>query len=319
MAQSASNGTDSAPSPLMEILYGQNSPTNAARSGDAGLTAISLTQLLERQAEQTRLLEQQHEQTRLQIAAVAPSTWDKILPALFAMAGALIASAGAYFLQRQRLLFDQRASRQSAGTDAVSEIKNFRSRQLNEFYAPLEALLKQGIVLRDELYNRLQANPMPGTTFTQIPNPLSGSGYSLWVQRAGQNNIPFRLIDEMPYLQAHHVHLMPNVAEIVRINSLIVKLLNKKIGLVLHDSVDLSHKLGIFLAHQSVLEEVFKTVSTTGTTVQLGYSTAFPRGLDKLVNDDCTKLRVELAQWQRVVESWMDDILPVQIPGAAAP
>jgi hypothetical protein len=267
-------------------------------------TSTRLTQVLERQRAQTQMIERQYDQTQKQIATLRPSIWDKSLPAIFGVLGAVIASCGAYLLQRQRLAFDQREARRTAGTTALAEIKNFRSRQLNEFYAPLEALLRQVVVLRDELYERMRANPIAGVNFKSKQDPAAATGYSLWVVR-GSTEVPFRLIDEMQFLHHHYPQLMPNVAEMVRINSLIVKLLHKSIGLVLHESVELSQKLGIFLAHQSVLEEVFKTVSSvSGAPLNLGYSTTYPRGLDALVKCDCDKLRNELEQWERTVLEW---------------
>lgn len=82
--------------------------------------------------------------------------------------------------------------------------------------------------------------------------------------------------------------------------------------MVLHQSIELSQKLGIFLAHQSVLEEVFKTVSSAGCApLNLGYSTTYPRGLDALVRRDCDKLRSELGQWEGTVLEWMGGMVPV--------
>ena len=188
--------------------------------------SIKLTQVLERQGEQTHVMERQYDQTQKQIATLRLSIWDKALPAVFGVLGAVIASCGAYLLQRQRLAFDQREARRTAGTTALAEIKNFRSRQLNEFYAPLEALLRQVVVLRDELYERMKANPIAGVSFKSKQDPAAVTGYSLWVYRES-TVVPFRLIDEMRFLHHHYPQLMPNVAEMVRINGLIVKLLQR--------------------------------------------------------------------------------------------
>jgi hypothetical protein len=277
-----------------------------------------------------------------QIAALKPSPFDKWLPAIFgaigALFGALIAAGAAAKLQagrllhegqiqRERLFYEERSqaeklrheelsAERAIGHHAMAEIMAFRSKQLNEFYGPLEALLKQGLVLRDEFYRRLESTQTekPNVTYRWQSDDEAATGKSLWIKRDGSDEVAFRMIDEMKLINDSYPQLLPNVAEIVRVGDLIVAHVHSRIGLVLPDSTDsglLSDKLGIFLAHQSVLKEVFGHVDDpvddpAKDWSNLGYSASFPRGLDALVKKDSAKLRRELTNWEIKVRQWTD-------------
>lgn len=310
--------TPAAKSPIAPV--GMSAPPASAAHGPTSLTPSQaltastpdelLKKVIAQQVQQAEQLNRQHEVMKQQIELLRPKPWDKWLPAFFGLIGALLGSVVAFAMQRQRLRFDRRAARQAAGIKEVSEIKQFRSRQLNEFYAPIQALLKQGLVVRNELYGRLLAKEVEGATFSKIPDQIAAQGWSLGIQHVGNECKPFRLIDEMSFLQHAYPQLMGNVGETVRINSLIVKLVHEKVGLVLHENAELSQQLGIFLAHQSVLEDVYKSVTTQGTALALtpGYTTTFPRDLQRLVQVDCDKLRNELKDWQVEVSQWMKEM-----------
>ncbi|MGO1000121.1 hypothetical protein [Lysobacter sp. CA196] len=215
----------------------------------------------------------------------------------------------AYLLQRARLRFDRESAFQKAGVEAISVIKSFRSRQLNEFYAPLQALLKQSHVLRDELYQRLRAAPPPGVGLEMRDEEKAFSGSSLYIQHPGMDFKPFRLIDEMSFIQKQCPHLVPNVAAIVAVNDHVAKLLLDKIGLVRPESSELSGVLGQFLAHKSILDEIVGAASQAGSkATPLGYTTAFPRNLNALVAADCEWLRSDLALWEQQATAWMTQV-----------
>ena len=260
-------------------------------------------------SELTTLLERESEQTRREIRALRPSLFDKALPAIAAIFAALATSMAAYLLQRARLRFDNESAFQKAGVEAISVIKNFRSRQLNEFYAPLQALLKQSHVLRDELYQRLRAAPPSGVGLEMRDEEKAFSGSSLYIQHPGLDFKPFRLIDEMGFIQKQCPHLVPNVAAIVAVNDHVARLLLDKIGLVRTESTELSGVLGQFLAHKSILDEIVGAASQTGSkATPLGYTTAFPRNLSALVAADCEWLRSDLALWEQQAIAWMTQV-----------
>lgn len=279
-------------------------------SASAASIAQTVEQLTQAQIQHSDQLDRIQQALEKQIEGLRPSRWDKWLSALAGLAGALlgatVAACSAYLLQKQRQQFEQTAARQTAGINELAQIKQFRSRQLNEFYGPLQALLQQGLVVRDELYRRMTVAPAAGVAFSNLP-PRPGSQHqSLGIQHGTEPVVPFRLIDELPFIQQAYPQLMSNVGEMVRINSLVVALIHDKVGLVLHENSDLSQKLGVFLAHQSVLQEVHASVKGSGgsTVPAHGYSTTFPAGLQEAVDADCTKLRNELRQWEEQVTQW---------------
>lgn len=261
------------------------------------------------QAQFAQLLAENREETRTQIAAMRPSLLDKSLPAIAAIVASVLTSIVAYLLQRSRLNFDRQSSFQKAGVEAIATLNNFRSRQLYEFYAPLEALLTQSLVLRDELYQRLHKVVPASVRLEMREDPGAGAGASLYIQHPGENFRPFRLIDEMWFIQKHCSALVPNVSAMVNVNQKVAKLLLDKVGFALPDSVELSAMFGRYLAHQSVLEEVVASAAMAGSkATPLDYTTSYPRGLNALISSDTHRLRKELAVWERQARQWMDTV-----------
>lgn len=270
----------------------------------------ALEQLARAQIQHSDQLDRTHQALQKQIEGLRPGWWDRWLTALTGLMGALmgttVAAYSAYRLQRQRHQFEQASARQTAGINELAQIKLFRSRQLNEFYGPLQALLQQGLVVRNELYARMRASPAPGVNFSDLPPRPGSQRQSLGIQHGSEDIRPFRLIDELPFIWQAYPQLMSNVGEMVRINGLIVALIHDRVGLVLHENEDLSQKLGVFLAHQSVLQDVYESVKgdSGGAAPAFGYSTTFPDGLQEAVDGDCVKLRDELREWEERVTRW---------------
>lgn len=266
-------------------------------------------QVVDRQ-ELHRELVAQHSALKDHISTLRPNVLDKWLPAIFgflaALLGAGVAAGSSFLLQRQRLRFEREAARRSAGIKELASIYEFRGRQLNEFYAPLEALLLQGFIVRSELYKILESSE--GERFSYTLEKGRGSK-SLYVKHDGEKKKPFKLIDEMGFLKKEYPHVMSIISETVRINRLIVDLIHKKVGLVLHENAQLSEELGLFLAHHSVLEEVFRQngevmSESPGITGEVKFVTAFPRDMPSLVKKDCERLRKDLRLWEADVSSW---------------
>jgi small-conductance mechanosensitive channel len=272
-------------------------------------TQTLLRQAIAQQAEQAKEGARANQAIKDQLESLRPSFVDKALPAfigfLASLVGALVGAWVAYRLQIQRLDYDRQAARQTAGVKELSDIKQFRGRQLNEFYAPLEALLKQGLIVRNELYTRLLATNDPNVSFSKMPDPQAANKWSLGIQRKGEQMRPFRLLNDLPVLHATFPDLMGTVGETVRINKLIVKLVHEKVGLVLHKNIELSQQLGTFLAHQTVLVAMYSSVKKGGLATPPKYTTTFPRDLQRLVTKDCEKLRKELEDWETEVSGWI--------------
>lgn len=281
-------------------------------SSEASAQQRLLTLVLAQQMEQAREMARQDQALQEKITAVTPSIADKFATGVIALGSALIGALSAYLLRRQRLRHDEKSAQRAAGVKELAEIKQFRGRQLNEFYAPLEALLKQGLVVRDELYAYLLATSVPTAQFHRVPDDTATNGWSLSVSRRGEEERPFRLLVDLPLIQESFPDAMSTVGELVRINGQIVKLIHKKVGLVLHENTELSQQLGTFLAHQSVLGGMYKAVTAGGVVAVPNYSTTFPRTLQRLVIDDCNMLRAELSEWERDVAQWVKEMSPTR-------
>ena len=174
----------------------------------------------------------------------------------------------------------------------------------------LMALGAPGLVVRDEFYAYLLATTLPTIRFQRVPDKIATNGWSLSVTRGGVEARPFRLLVDLPMIQESFPDVMSTVGEMVRINGQIVKLIHKKVGFVLHENTELSRQLGTFLAHHSVLDEMYKAVTAGGVVAVPSYSTTFPRGLQQLVIDDCNMLRAELSEWERDVSRWVKEMSP---------
>lgn len=227
-----------------------------------------------------------------------PDPIAKIAPGLFVLLGAIIAALAGYFTQRAKLNADEKLSRRTAAREAVAAIMDFRSRQLNEFYAPIRALQGQGLEIRNQLYSQLLANTKAGYTFYSKPDPLAATGESLWFKHAGVDK-PFRMIEDMTMLQ-QHPQLMPLVDEIIKAGDATTKVIMEHGGLALPDNDKLTQMLGGFLAHHAILKQVRETASSQAVVT---YTATYPRGFDKVILDDFKKLADELRAWKNSADS----------------
>lgn len=188
---------------------------------------------------------------------------------------------------------------------------SYRAKQLNELYVPLQALLHQSKVVRDELYKVLVAEGVGVHRFVLEKDSDFPEKESLFVVSDGGNR-PFRLIDYLYVIAKEAPLLVPRVEVIVSINQAVVRLLQDKVGFIRPSSVELSEAVGTFLAHQRILEDVYAAAkklgdsdeSTKNPSTLPMYSTAFPRKFLGLVSDDVVVLRRELADWESDVTKW---------------
>jgi hypothetical protein len=228
------------------------------------------------------------------IASLKPDQSAKWMPGIFVALGALIAAIAGFLTQRAKLSAEDRLSRRTAGRQAIADIMDFRSRQLNEFYAPIRALLGQGLAIRNQLYDQLLANPLAGSTFYYKAESIAATGQSLWFKHAGVDK-PFRMIDELRLLHAQFPQLMPLVDQILETGDATAKLIREHGGLALPDNDKLTEMLGAFLAHHAILKQIRASVASP--TV-IAYTAIYPRGFDRVIKEDFEKLAGELNTWQ---------------------
>ncbi|WJM78533.1 hypothetical protein QTJ10_10980 [Xanthomonas hortorum pv. vitians] len=284
---------------------GQSVPSLSASAVEASTSGASAS----RDAKLELMLRRQEDMAN-NVKALKPSLLKELAPAILSvfgvLLGAALANASTSRLQKRRLENESKATRAMAGISAASKLMDFKSRQLYELYAPLEALLLQNLTVRGELYRMLIKSGRSDRIYEMKPDPEGQKGESLFVVPAdGSAAIPFRLIEQMGYLLTHHGPLLGTVKEIVSINDQIVKLLHEKIGLVRSENRELSKGLGVLLAHQSVLRAAANPVNNDNVLLP-SYTTTFPRGLDTLVKKDADKLLAEIKDWEARTGAWME-------------
>lgn len=287
-------------------------PVLAASAASAGVANTSDDPKIE-------LMLRRQEDLIKSVKDLKASSLKELAPALLSVLGVLFGAALANWstsrLQKRRLENENKASRATAGIAAASKLMDFKSRQLYELYAPLEALLLQNVTVRGELYRMLIESTCADRKYEMREDPKGRKGQSLFVVPAdGSEVLPFRLIEQMAYLQANHANVMGPVKEIVSVNERIVALLHEKIGLVRSENRKLSKRLGRFLAHQGVLQAAVNP-ATAGSAPLPSYTTTFPRRLDKLVKSDADTLREEIKDWQARTATWMMRLEPSSTSG----
>lgn len=233
------------------------------------------------------------------IAQLKPEPAPKSTSGWYVVLGALIAAATGYLTQRAKVSADDRLSRRTSGRQVIADIMTFRSRQLNEFYAPLRALLGQGLGIRNQLYDQLLANPLAGYNFYLKGEAIAATGQSLWYTHGGVDK-PFRMIDDLGLLNQQLPHLLPLVDEILKANDAAAKVILEHGGLALPDNDKLTDMLGAYLAHHAILKQIRATVSCP---VVVKYTKIFPRGFDKVIQQDFEKLADELRVWQNSAQA----------------
>lgn len=225
--------------------------------------------------------------------------------------GAICSAIVTLVIHARRITHERRAELSSAGLKGRAELMSYRAKQLNELYVPLQALLLQSKVVRDELYEVLVAEGAGVQRFVLQQDGDFPDRKSLFVVSDGGNK-PFRLIDYLYVIAEAKPSLLPRLEVIVSINQAIVRLLQDKVGFIRPASVELSEAVGTFLAHQRILEDAYAAAKKLGrpdegeksSSVLPMYSTAFPRKLPQLVSDDVDALRRELADWETDVTKW---------------
>ena len=232
------------------------------------------------------------------LEALKPGLFDKLL----GLIGAVIGAAAAILLQFIKNRADDRAWVRSSGLSGVASIMEFRSRQLNEFYAPLRALHAQGLGIRNELYRQLKEANVPGVEFRYVTEAIAATGQSLWVKYDGKDK-PFRFIDDLELVRNHFPQLMSMVDQIIEVGNKSSKLIQTRAGLALPENQKLTEMLGSFLAHHAILKKIREAV---GKGENVTYTAAYPRGFDKLIADDCTRLTTQLQEWEDLSRKMLD-------------
>lgn len=269
-----------------------------------------------------------------EIASSRSTWWEKLLPAGIGIAGIMIGSAlSGWFghrsqtrqinaadasLKRQleasrksldaqlrasktalsvQLSSAQKSQRVAAKNDVFTRVMEFRSKQLNEFYAPIQFMLVGSSVVRQQLCEMLLESANGRDRF-EFKTESDGRPH-LWVRASKTEGArPFRLIHHMFDLATNYPVVMPLVGEIVSIGEQISNLIYEKGGFAKVKNTRLAENLGTYLGHYSILKDAYSTALRDPqllTTIR--YTIAYPRDLDELLRTDAVALANEITNW----------------------
>lgn len=245
-------------------------------------------------------LQQSEERLLKELNGLQVSLWEKLIPAGMGVLGVLIGTGlGGWFsfLSQKRQL--ESANKESA-KEIIAHLMEFRSRQLNEFYAPMHFLVHGTQKLHHQLLevlNELSAKNAANDFELKIDDhkPI------LTVTSDANNS--FRLTQHMHLVAIRYDLAMPLVGEIVNIGEKISSLIIEKGGLAKTGSTDLADKLSAYLAHYSILKDVYKKAKKSPTLLaSMKYNITFPSGLEKILKDDGDEIYNEISEWSRTAK-----------------
>lgn len=234
------------------------------------------------------------------ISALKISWWEKLIPAGLGLIGVLVGtSLSGWFSvisQKRQLVESQKAALREAANDELAKLADFRSKQLNEFYAPISFMLQRTGVVRNQLCRMLlESSRGKQKFFFKKENGVE----HLYLKEEGGERA-FRLIHDMHEIVTDFPIVLPLVGEIVNIGEQISKLIYDKGGLAKSDNTHLSEALGEYLGHYSILREIYSNaINSPDKLTQVKYSMAYPRVLDKLLKKDAEELTEYIGKWEK--------------------
>jgi len=176
-----------------------------------------------------------------------------VTPALIACIGVIIAAVlagifalwGQYSNSRQQRELD----RNKALFEQTEKILEFRIKQLEQFYAPMSACLRQSEALHSALQRQL-AKDSPDRYI--LLDERDTDGNSMCVRNAAGAMYGFRLIDELPAIRGDK-RAMVLVDRILAIGKEMTAIISEHAGLATEDLLPL---LGEYEAHYAILSTI---------------------------------------------------------------
>lgn len=228
-----------------------------------------------------------------------------LIAALSAMVGGLIAGLINWYLQHQKLKHEKEQAIKGIGIDAAKELNGLRLRQLGELYGPLKALLGQSKGVHHQLCLQLVQSDPARFRLQDDPNSTLGKSCEIYSQGKWE---PFRLLYEIHTLYGNRHKIDPLVTQIIKISKSIIDVIRDKAGLALSEQSEIHDAFAKYLSHIAILEDAYQTArSPAGKRKVLGvreYSYgAYPRELNKLVDDGFCKISLELKGWETILEN----------------
>ena len=231
-----------------------------------------------------------------------------VTPALIACIGVIIAAVlagifalwGQYSNSRQQRELD----RNKALFEQTEKILEFRIKQLEQFYAPMSACLRQSEALHSALQRQL-AKDSPDRYI--LLEKRDADGNQMIVKNAAGETYGFRLIDEMPAIREDK-RAMVLVDRILAIGKEMTEIISEHAGLAAQDLVPL---LSEYEAHYVILSTIRgddeAQASPPPGTKEKGYY-PYPRDLNKKVDSGYRDLNRFLDRYSDASEKMLNAV-----------
>lgn len=191
-------------------------------------------------------------------------------------------------------------AKQEAVYRGTEKILEYRLKQMEQFYAPMFALLGQSKALYDKMLHQL-AQDEPNRY--KWVDPPDAQGYRFYVlDDEDQQWKGFRLLDQFPAVRSNPKALA--LAErILDVGKQMTEVISKHAGLASEDSMDL---LGEYLAHYAILSTIYSSRETTPYKPGWHEKGYYPRKLNERIEAGYRELSQFLNEYGRASKRMLE-------------
>jgi hypothetical protein len=204
-------------------------------------------------------------------------------------------------LAREAAQQELELARKEAVFQQTEKILEFRIKQMENFYAPMFALLKQSTALYNKMCDQL-AEDEPAR-YKRLSQP-DAEGYGLHVLAKDGNWKGFRLLDQMPAVKKNS-KAFTLVTEIIGIGEKTTKIISEHAGLA---SAELIGLLGEYLAHFALLSTVYKGAETEPYEPLVQKTGYFSHELSSKIEGEYRELSKFLDEFEAASKRMLADI-----------
>lgn len=237
-------------------------------------------------------LRETEERLSKQIAGLQSSFWEKLAPGGLGLIGVLFGTGLGGWLSYQTQKRQLAAESKQTAKEVVANLMDFRSRQLNEFYAPMQFLVHGTRKIRRQVLETILNKSGENGEFMK-----DGDGDDI-VLRFRSNGKDFKLTQNMHLVREKYDEAMPLIGEIVNIGGKISSLIVEKGGLADSGSTELADELSAYLAHYSILKDVYtRAKKNPNEPPSVDYQMTFPPKLEELLRADHEEIYNQITSW----------------------
>ncbi len=172
----------------------------------------------------------------------------------------------------------------------AEQMMEFKLKQIQEFYAPIYAALKQSLGLYDKMLDQL-VHDEPGR-YRRSSNP-QGTDFRWEVLDQDGAWKGFRLVDQLPAIKSNPRALALADANL-KLGRTMAKIIATRAGYAIEDSIEL---LGEYMAHHAILTAIRNGPETEAFGAGRHKIGAFPYGLDDLIGKRYHELNKAIEQY----------------------